>query len=260
MIDFRDVSKRYPAGWAVRGANFRVKEGELFVLLGESGSGKTTLLKMVNRLIEPSEGSVLVGGKDAGALDVVTLRRSIGYVIQQVGLLPHWSVGDNIGLVPRLLGWPRADVDARVAELLKMIGMEGARYRDAMPDQLSGGQRQRVGLARALAARPRVLLMDEPLGAVDPLLRKGLQQEIARIHRELGLTTMMVTHDMVEGLLLADRAAIMRRGEVLQIGTPAELLRVPAHEYVADLMRVAADQATVIDRLREASGGAEGER
>ena len=260
MIDFREVSKRYPAGWAVRGANFSVKEGEMFVLLGESGSGKTTLLKMVNRLVEPSEGRVLVGGQDAGALDVVTLRRSIGYVIQQVGLLPHWTVGENIGLVPRLCGWPRADVDARVDELLAMIGMEGARYRDATPDQLSGGQRQRVGLARALAARPRVLLMDEPLGAVDPLLRRGLQREIARIHRELGLTTVMVTHDMVEGLSLADRAAVMRRGEVLQIGTPAELLRSPAHEYVADLMQVAADQATAIDRLREASGGAGGER
>lgn len=257
MIEFREVSKRYPAGWAVHGANFRVEEGELFVLLGESGSGKTTLLKMVNRLVEPSAGQVLVGGKDAGALDAVTLRRSIGYVIQHVGLLPHWTVGDNIGLVPRLCGWSRADIDARVAELLGMIGMEGARYRDAMPDQLSGGQRQRVGLARALAARPRVLLMDEPLGAVDPLLRKGLQREIARIHRELGLTTMMVTHDMVEGLSLADRAAVMKRGEVLQIGTPSELLRAPAHEYVADLMRVAADQATVIDRLREPQGGEE---
>lgn len=255
MIEFREVTKRYVEGWAVRRAHFTVEEGELFVLLGESGSGKTTLLKMVNRLIEPSSGAVLVGGEDVRAVDPVSLRRSIGYVIQQVGLLPHWTVGDNIALVPRLLGWPGAEVEARVSALLRMIGLEDARFRDAMPDQLSGGQRQRVGLARALAARPRVLLMDEPLGAVDPLLRKGLQREIARIHRELGLTTVMVTHDMVEGLTLADRAAVMRGGEVLQVGPPGELLRAPAHEYVASLMDVAAGQAEAVGRLQAASGG-----
>lgn len=259
MIDFREVSKRYPAGWAVRRASFTVERGELFVLLGESGSGKTTLLKMVNRLIEPTEGRIFIDGKDARGADPVTLRRSIGYVIQQVGLLPHWSVGENIAMVPRLLGWTETAIEARVAELLGMIGLGGGRYRDAMPDELSGGQRQRVGLARALAARPGVLLMDEPLGAVDPLLRRGLQREIGRIHRQLGLTTMMVTHDLVEGLTLADRAAVLRGGEVLQIGTPSELLRSPAHEYVADLMQVAAAQAAAIDRLRDAAGEDGGE-
>ncbi|MEZ4295990.1 MAG: ABC transporter ATP-binding protein [Polyangiaceae bacterium] len=250
MIDFRNISKRYSSGFAVRKASFTVEKGELFVLLGESGSGKTTLLKMVNRLIEPTEGEVIVGDNVSRNADASELRRSIGYVIQQIGLLPHWTVGDNIALVPQLLGWARPDIDARVAELLTMIGLDPARHRHSMPDQLSGGQRQRVGLARALAARPKVLLMDEPLGAVDPLLRRSLQREIVRIHKELSLTTMMVTHDMVEGLTMADRAAVMRSGEVLQIGTPTELLRSPAHDYVADLMSVAAEHSAAVETLR----------
>ncbi|HEU4727105.1 MAG TPA: ATP-binding cassette domain-containing protein, partial [Kofleriaceae bacterium] len=193
MIELVDVSKRYgrEGTWAVRRARLAVAAGELVAVLGESGSGKTTLLKMVNRLIDPDEGSVRVAGRDVRAEDPVALRRTIGYVIQQAGLLPHLSVADNVAMVPRLLGWPRQDADRRVDELLALVGLPPDAYRARFPDQLSGGQRQRVGIARALAARPAVLLLDEPLGALDPLTRVGLQGELARIHRELALTTIL---------------------------------------------------------------------
>jgi osmoprotectant transport system ATP-binding protein len=252
MIDFRDVSKRYPGGggrWAVRHASLTVGERELMVLLGESGSGKTTLLKMVNRLVELDEGSVRVGGVDVLAQDPVTLRRGIGYVIQHVGLFPHLTVADNVAVVPRLLRWPRARVAARVDELLGLVGLSPADHRARLPRELSGGQRQRVGVARALAAQPRVLLMDEPFGALDPITRAGLQGELRRLHVELGLTTLMVTHDMVEALTLADRIAVVRAGELVQVGTPAELLRAPADDHVARLMNMARGQAERVDRL-----------
>ena len=256
MIDFDDVSKRYASTgdrWAVRHATLAVAEREFVVLLGESGSGKTTLLKMVNRLVDPSDGSVRVGGADVRAQDAVTLRRSIGYVIQQVGLFPHLTVAGNVAVVPRLLGWPRAPVSARVDALLELGGLSPALYRERLPRELSGGQRQRVGVARALAARPRLLLMDEPFGALDPITRATLQTELRRIHDELGLTTLMVTHDMAEALTLGDRIAVVRAGELVQVDTPATLLRAPADPYVAELMGMARRQADRVERLLEAT-------
>ena len=242
MIAFEDVSKRFQTTtWAVRHVSMEIAEGELVAVLGESGSGKTTLVKMVNRLYDADEGVVKVDGKDVKATDAVTLRRSIGYVIQHVGLLPHMTIADNVAMVPRLLGWGQAAIDARVDELLALVGLADTRAR--YPDQLSGGQRQRIGVARALAAKPRLLLLDEPFGALDPITRVALQGELRRIHEELKLTTMMVTHDMVEALTLADRIAVMYRSELRQVGTPAELIARPADDYVAKLMSMATHQA-----------------
>ncbi len=252
MIDLVDVSKRYGrdgTAWAVQHASLAVAEGELVALLGESGSGKTTLLKMVNRLIDPDAGCIRVAGRDVRTEDPVALRRTIGYVIQQAGLLPHHSVADNVAMVPRLLGWSRGEIDRRVDELLELVGLAPAAYRARFPDQLSGGQRQRVGVARALAARPRVLLLDEPFGALDPITRVGLQGELARIHRELRLTTILVTHDMVEALTLADRVVVMCAGEVRQIATPHALLTAPADDYVARLVDVVRAQSGQLQAL-----------
>jgi osmoprotectant transport system ATP-binding protein len=254
VIELVDVSKRYDrvgTAWAVRDATLTVGAGELVALLGESGSGKTTLLKMINRLIDPDRGEVRIAGRDVRAEDPVALRRTIGYVIQQAGLLPHISVADNVAMVPRLLRWSRADIDRRVGELLELVGLPPGVYRDRFPDQLSGGQRQRVGVARALAARPGVLLLDEPFGALDPITRVALQAELRRIHRELGLTTIIVTHDMVEALTLADRVVVMCAGEVRQIATPHELLDAPADDYVARLVDVVRAQSAQLRSLAE---------
>jgi osmoprotectant transport system ATP-binding protein len=243
VITFAEVSKRFAGSdaWAVRHVDLEIPAGELVAVLGESGSGKTTLLKLVNRLLEPDEGSVLLAGKDVRETDAVELRRTIGYVIQEVGLLPHLTVEENVAIVPRLIGWDAAAIAKRVEELLELVGLPDVRAR--APDQLSGGQRQRIGLARALAARPRWLLLDEPFGALDPVTRLALQGEVRRIHRELELTTVLVTHDMVEALTLADRVAVMYRGELRQVGTPAEVVAKPADEYVARLMGMARYQA-----------------
>ncbi|HEY5926767.1 MAG TPA: ATP-binding cassette domain-containing protein [Kofleriaceae bacterium] len=251
MIELVDVSKRYGAGWAVRHVSLTVGRGELVAVLGESGSGKTTLVKMVNRLIDPDEGEIRIDGRDVRTQDAVALRRTIGYVIQQVGLLPHLTVGDNVAMVPRLLQWPRDDTQRRVGELLELVGLPVSTYGDRYPDQLSGGQRQRVGVARALAARPRLLLLDEPFGALDPITRVQLHGELRRIHRELALTTVMVTHDMVEALTLADRIAVMFRGELRQLASPHELMTAPADEYVAKLVEMARRQG---EQLRDAAG------
>jgi osmoprotectant transport system ATP-binding protein len=259
VIELADVSKRYdPAGttWAVQRATLAVATGELVALLGESGSGKTTLLKMINRLIDPDHGQVRVAGRDVRTEDPVALRRTIGYVIQQVGLLPHLSVADNIAMVPRLLRWSRADISARIDELLELVGLPPAEYRGRFPDQLSGGQRQRVGVARALAARSRVLLLDEPFGALDPITRVALQGELRRIHRELALTTILVTHDMVEALTLADRVVVMCGGEVRQIATPRALLAAPADDYVARLVDVVRQHGQQLHELAEHGDGA----
>jgi osmoprotectant transport system ATP-binding protein len=196
---------------------------------------------MVNRLVDADEGTVRVGGQDVRSTDAVTLRRTIGYVIQQVGLLPHMTVADNVAMVPRLLGWDPSRTAARVHELLELIGLPDTR--DRFPDQLSGGQRQRIGLARALAVRPELMLLDEPFGALDPITRVALQSEVRRIHDELALTTVMVTHDLVEALTLADRIAVMYRGELRQVGTPTELVTHPGDDYVARLMGMAKHQA-----------------
>jgi osmoprotectant transport system ATP-binding protein len=253
VIELREVSKRFGDGapWAVQRLSLTVAEGELVALLGESGSGKTTLLRMINRLIDPDHGEVRVAGRDVRGEDPVALRRTIGYVIQHAGLLPHLSVADNVAMVPRLLGWPRGDIDRRVDELLGLVGLPPADYRARFPDQLSGGQRQRVGVARALAARPQVVLLDEPFGALDPITRVALQGELARIHRELGLTTILVTHDMVEALTLADRVVVICAGEVRQIAAPRVLVTAPADDYVARLVEVVRGQSRRLHALDE---------
>jgi osmoprotectant transport system ATP-binding protein len=242
VIELRDAGKRYGDTWVVRHVTMTVARGELVAVLGESGSGKTTLLRMVNRLVAADEGSVTIDGRDVAGVDPVALRRTIGYVIQHAGLLPHLTVAANVAMVPRLLRWPAEQIRARVDELLELVGLAAATYRDRYPDQLSGGQRQRVGVARALAARSHILLLDEPFGALDPLTRVALQDELRRIHRELSLTSILVTHDMVEAMVLADRIAVMLRGELRQLATPAELVAAPADEYVAQLVAMAKRQ------------------
>jgi osmoprotectant transport system ATP-binding protein len=213
-----------------------IAPGELVVLLGTSGSGKTTLLKMVNRLVEPTSGTILVNGEDVQLLPAPLLRRHIGYVIQQAGLFPHMSVRDNVAVVPRLLKWDKQRIDARVVELLELVGLPDSTFGGRFPTQLSGGEQQRVGLARALAARPPTLLMDEPFGALDAITRRRLQDELRRIHSILAPTILFVTHDVDEAIRLADRIAVMRGGKLLQVGTPLDLILHPADDFVADLI------------------------
>ncbi|MCC9740164.1 ABC transporter ATP-binding protein [Streptomyces sp. MNU89] len=234
MIRFEQVTKRYPDGTtAVNDLSFEVAEGELVTLVGPSGCGKTTTMKMVNRLIEPTSGRILLDGEDIAAADPVRLRRRIGYVIQQVGLFPHRTVLDNTATVPRLLGRPRKAVRERAAELLDLVGLDPAVYGDRYPDQLSGGQRQRVGVARALAADPPVLLMDEPFGAVDPVVRERLQNEFLKLQATLRKTVLFVTHDLEEAVRLGDRIAVYGQGTIEQFDAPAAVLGAPATEYVA---------------------------
>jgi osmoprotectant transport system ATP-binding protein len=235
MIRLEGVTKRYPGGQvAVDALTLDVEEGELCVLVGPSGCGKTTTLRMINRLTEPTEGRILLAGEDVTTGDPVALRRRIGYVIQQVGLFPHQSISTNVATVPRLLGWDRRRIEARVRELLELVGLNPAVYWDRYPDELSGGQRQRVGVARALGADPPVLLMDEPFGAVDPVTRARLQDELLRIQATLAKTIVFVTHDVEEAVRLGDRIVVLAQGGVLaQHGTPAEVLGCPADEFVA---------------------------
>jgi len=224
VIRFEGVSHRYGAVEALRDVSFAVPAGTLLVLLGESGSGKSTLLRTVNRLIAPTAGRVLLAGRDVAAGDPQALRRGIGYVIQSVGLFPHRSVGANVATVPGLLGWEAGRIARRVDALLELVGLDPAAYRDRLPATLSGGQAQRVGLARALAADPPVLLMDEPFSALDPATRRGLQSALRRIHAETGKTILLVTHDVEEALVLADRIAVMEGGRLAAEGAPAALL------------------------------------
>ncbi|MEV0602062.1 betaine/proline/choline family ABC transporter ATP-binding protein [Streptomyces sp. NPDC050315] len=237
MIRFEHVTKRYADGTtAVDDLSFEVAEGELVTLVGPSGCGKTTTMKMVNRLIEPSGGRIFLDGADIATVDPVELRRRIGYVIQQIGLFPHKTVLDNTATVPHLLGRPRKQARARAAELLDLVGLDPSVYGDRYPEQLSGGQRQRVGVARALAADPPVLLMDEPFGAVDPVVREHLQTEFLRLQSSLRKTVLFVTHDIEEAVRLGDRIAVYGAGRIEQFDTPATVLGAPATPYVAEFV------------------------
>jgi osmoprotectant transport system ATP-binding protein len=235
-VEFRDVTKRYADQVAVDGLSFTVPAGKICILVGPSGSGKTTSLKMVNRLIEPTSGAILIDGHDVTKEEPTQLRRRIGYVIQQVGLFPHQTIAENVATVPVLLGWTKQRIAARVAELLALVGLEPGRYAKRYPAQLSGGERQRAGVARALAAEPPVMLMDEPFGAVDPIVRDRLQSELLRIQRELGTTVLFVTHDIDEAIRLGDRVAVMRGGALVQYAPPGELLAHPANDFVAQFV------------------------
>jgi osmoprotectant transport system ATP-binding protein len=241
-IELRGVGVTYAGGSvAVGNVDLTIAAGEFAVFLGPSGSGKSTLLRTINRLVEPTSGTVFIDGVDVRTLDPVLLRRGIGYVIQAVGLFPHLTIGANVGVVPALLGWESARIAQRVDELLALVRLEPAKYRDRYPRQLSGGEQQRAGVARALAAQPRVLLMDEPFGAVDAIVRASLQDEIRRIHRELGTTIVFVTHDVDEALRLADRVVVIAGGAIAQADAPQNVLAAPANDTVRSLVGIDAE-------------------
>jgi osmoprotectant transport system ATP-binding protein len=236
MIEFDHVHKRFGDRVVIDDLSLRIEDGEFFVLVGPSGSGKSTLLRTVNRLVPVDAGAVRVDGEDIATLDVETLRRSIGYAIQSVGLFPHRTVAENIATVPRLLHWPEADIRARVDELLALLRLDEPGIAARYPETLSGGQQQRVGVARALAARPRIVLMDEPFGALDPLTRESLQVSLKTIQRDMGTTILFVTHDMDEAFGLGDRVGLMLDGGLAQVGTPLQLLHDPVDERVRDFV------------------------
>ena len=250
MIVFENVTKRYEGTDedAVQALSMTINEGEWLVLLGASGSGKTTTLKMINRLIDHTSGRLTIDGEDVRSVEPTALRRRIGYVIQGIGLFPHMTAAENVAVVPRLLRWPKTDIDKRVQELLELIGLPMETFGDRRPDELSGGQQQRIGVARALATRPSIMLMDEPFGALDPLTREDLQNDTARLQKKLGITIVMVTHDMTEALLLADRIGVMHEGGLIAIDTPSNLLRNPPNDQVASLLKMPKEHA---DRLEE---------
>ncbi len=258
-IAYAHVGKSFDGGrgatrvLAVNDVSLEVAEGEFLAIVGGSGSGKTTLLRLANRLIEADTGRIAIEGEDIGRLDPIQLRRRIGYVFQSGGLFPHLSVAGNIGITPKLLGWPETRISARVDELLGLVRLDRAQYRNRLPDELSGGQRQRVGVARALAAAPRIVLMDEPFGALDPLTRDALGDDFRELHRKLGLTTVMITHDMTEAILLADRIAVMRGGKLLAQGTATELSG-SGDAYVGELLRTPRRQAERLGKLLPRDG------
>ncbi|MBI2762403.1 MAG: betaine/proline/choline family ABC transporter ATP-binding protein [Chloroflexi bacterium] len=243
-VAFDHATKRYPGtntarSGAVQDLSLEVPAGKICVLVGPSGCGKTTSLKMVNRLIEPTSGRILIDGQDVASREVTDLRRSIGYVIQQVGLFPHQTIGENVATVPRLLGWEPDRRRTRSDELLTLVGLDAATYRDRYPAQLSGGERQRVGVARALAGDPPVMLMDEPFGAVDPIVRERLQNEFLRLQADLAKTILFVTHDIDEAIKMGDLVAVMEvGGKLAQFGTPEEILANPASDFVARFVGV----------------------
>ncbi|MGQ8773369.1 ABC transporter ATP-binding protein [Serratia sp. NA_112.1] len=234
MIQFNQVSKIFQGKPAVDDLTLRIAKGEFAVLIGTSGSGKSTTLKMINRLIEHDQGKIYFADEEIQKFKPQDLRRRMGYAIQSIGLFPHWTVEENIATVPQLLKWPRARIRDRVTELLELLHLEPDLFRRRYPHQLSGGQQQRVGVARALAADPEVLLMDEPFGALDPVTRAALQTEIARIHHLSGRTIVLVTHDIDEALALADRIVLLDQGRIVQQGTPLELLTAPVNDFVRD--------------------------
>lgn len=233
MIKFKNVSKQYDGGYlAIKNLNFTIKDNELLVLIGPSGCGKTTTMKMINRIIEPTSGEITINGESIKQQNPVELRRNIGYVIQQIGLMPHMTIRENVALVPKLKKWDEAKYKDKVDELMKMVGLDPNILGDRFPDELSGGQQQRIGVIRALAADPDIILMDEPFSALDPISREQLQEELIRLQQEIKKTIVFVTHDMDEALKIADRICIMKDGEIVQIDKPETILRHPANEFV----------------------------
>jgi osmoprotectant transport system ATP-binding protein len=261
LIAYAHVGKSFDGGrgservLAVDDVSLDVAAGEFLAIVGGSGSGKTTLLRLANRLIDADSGSITIEGEDVRSVDPIRLRRRIGYVFQSGGLFPHISVAGNIGITPKLLGTPPKEIAARVDELLDLVQLDRVRHADRLPHELSGGQRQRVGVARALAAKPRIVLMDEPFGALDPLTRDALGDDYRALHKKLGLTTVMITHDMTEAILLADRVAVMRSGRLLARGTPAELSE-SGDAYVSELLRTPRRQAERLAVLLPQDGAA----
>jgi osmoprotectant transport system ATP-binding protein len=251
-IAFEDVSKRFgDAAPALAGVSFTVKPREFLVIVGASGSGKTTLLQLINRLSEPTAGRLRIGGVEAQTLDPTVLRRRIGYVFQEVGLFPHMTVAENIAITPKLLDWDETRRSARVDELLDLVRLDRAKHSSRFPAELSGGEGQRVGVARAIAAEPKIVLMDEPFGALDPLTRDALGEDYRALHDKLGLTSVMITHDMLEALLLADRIAVIRGGRIVAEGTPQALMSGEQDDYVRELMATPRRQAERLRKLSE---------
>ncbi|MGJ4948118.1 ATP-binding cassette domain-containing protein [Bradyrhizobium sp. HKCCYLS20291] len=256
LITYDHVRKTFPGPVvAVDDVSLAIAEGEFLAIVGGSGSGKTTLLRLTNRLIALDGGTIRIGGEDIGTVEPVALRRRIGAVFQSGALFPHMTVAANIGITPKLLGSPPSEIAARVDELLDLVQLDRKAHRDRLPGELSGGQRQRVGVARALAAHPRIVLMDEPFGALDPLTRDALGSDYRALHDKLGLTTLMITHDITEALLLADRIAVMRSGRLVEVGTPAALA-ASNEAYVAELMTTPRRQAARLAALLPGSGAA----
>ncbi len=237
VIQFNQVSKSYEDGTkAVNSLHLEIKKGEFFVLIGPSGCGKTTTMKMINRLIETTEGSILIDGKDIQQYNINELRWDIGYVLQQIALFPHMTIAENIAVVPEMRKWTKKEINVRVDDLLQMVGLDPDVYRDRMPDELSGGQKQRVGVVRALAANPKIVLMDEPFSALDPLSREQLQKDIVQLQKMIQKTIVFVTHDMQEALSLGDRICVMKEGKVVQLDTPEGIIHNPKNEFVEEFI------------------------
>lgn len=249
-IEFKDVSKKFNNAvyYAVDTVNLTINEGEFITILGSSGCGKTTLLKMINRLYEPDEGSIILFGEEIQNTDVIKVRRKIGYVIQQVGLFPHMTILENIATVPKLLKWGKDKINSRVEELLQMVGLDSIEFKNRYPSQLSGGQQQRVGLARALAVDPKIMLLDEPFGAIDSINRVKLQDELLQIHGGLKKTFLFVTHDIEEAFKLGNRVMIMNEGKIVQFDSPENILRSPVNEFVHDLIQTAREKEMLWER------------
>ncbi|MBF8981914.1 ABC transporter ATP-binding protein [Lutibacter sp. B2] len=236
LIRFEEVKKSFKETVVLENLNFQVKKGEFVVLIGESGCGKTTTMKMINKLINPTEGKIYIDGKDISKINPIDLRRNIGYVIQRVGLFPHMTVGENIELVPLLKHWSIDERNKRAKELLDLVGLPSSEYYERYPHELSGGQQQRIGIARALAVNPDIILMDEPFSALDPITREQLQDEMSRLQEELGKTIVLVSHDMDEAIKLADKIAVMRDGKIIQYDSPEEILMNPVNEFVENFV------------------------
>ncbi|MER0122365.1 ABC transporter ATP-binding protein [Streptococcus sp. ZJ93] len=238
MIEFRQVSKQFKGKYVLKDQAFTIFDGEFFVLVGASGSGKTTTLKMLNRLIEPDQGDIYLDGKRLKDYELRELRLSTGYVLQQIALFPNLSVAENIALIPEMKKWSKKEIDTRTRELLDLVGLPHAQYLHRMPSELSGGEQQRIGILRAIIARPKVLLLDEPFSALDPISREQLQELVKKIQEEFQMTMIFVTHDMTEAIKLGDRIAIMDRGSILQLDTPERIKAAPATQFVADFFQV----------------------